>query len=154
MCSLSMCETPFKVWMLTGDKFETAFNIGLATCLVPSTSQHIYIVPDRIFGERTPEDDKGKIEYLKDILPLILRTIKDDPQHSQASPTPAGTSTTARRTDCNSTLWVCLLYWVHMFAMLVILVVNFCSSCCRACGYPETNGIRAGQRHRGFQCDS
>ncbi|EZG48332.1 putative ATPase [Gregarina niphandrodes] len=63
----SLLKAGIKIWMLTGDKFETAFNIGLGTNLIRQNSKHLVLTEQRLMG-RTNEEIYQAFNMLQQIL--------------------------------------------------------------------------------------
>eukprot|EP01053_Blabericola_migrator_P012221 Blabericola_migrator_1__12220@NODE_75_length_15195_cov_183_882866_g67_i0_p1_GENE_NODE_75_length_15195_cov_183_882866_g67_i0NODE_75_length_15195_cov_183_882866_g67_i0_p1_ORF_typecomplete_len1527_score324_89PhoLip_ATPase_C/PF16212_5/6_2e03PhoLip_ATPase_C/PF16212_5/2_1e03PhoLip_ATPase_C/PF16212_5/2_8e65Hydrolase/PF00702_26/8_3e03Hydrolase/PF00702_26/1_2e17Hydrolase/PF00702_26/2_2e05E1E2_ATPase/PF00122_20/2_8e25E1E2_ATPase/PF00122_20/1_8e04PhoLip_ATPase_N/PF16209_5/1_1e22Cation_ATPase/PF13246_6/1_5e len=81
----SFLKAGIKVWMLTGDRFETAMNIGLATELVPQKCQHILLLRERLWEEEDPlvvKETKifGKLESI--LASLNVNATDDDDRAS------------------------------------------------------------------------
>eukprot|EP01054_Gregarina_sp_Poly1_P010067 Gregarina_sp_Poly_1__10066@NODE_679_length_6812_cov_83_202669_g512_i0_p1_GENE_NODE_679_length_6812_cov_83_202669_g512_i0NODE_679_length_6812_cov_83_202669_g512_i0_p1_ORF_typecomplete_len512_score83_52Hydrolase/PF00702_26/1_2e26Cation_ATPase/PF13246_6/1_7e14Hydrolase_3/PF08282_12/1_4e05HAD/PF12710_7/2_2HAD/PF12710_7/1_1e03HAD/PF12710_7/33_NODE_679_length_6812_cov_83_202669_g512_i022743809 len=97
----ALLKAGIKVWMLTGDRFETAMNIGLATELVPQKSQQILLLADRLFGDLGAENKSAKLRQKLQYI-LASMEVRDNSEEAAAYARADRPAASPRRTDTTS----------------------------------------------------
>lgn len=70
MCISSLLEAGIKIWVLTGDKLETAINVGYAACLVRPETRQIIISSDT-------KGDSAEVEIKNWVKQQLIASLED-----------------------------------------------------------------------------
>ena len=124
-----------KVWMLTGDKMETAVNIGLATSLLASSGMYLVTIDGapsgEIFGEKNNDAFFEFLQKTRDEFQSVL-TMGALPAHPEVHYREVAIVIDGRALECI----LANFFYRQIFAQIAVL----CSSviCCRVS--PEQKG--------------